>query len=135
MLINLVILGLATGYLVRSLLLMERSSHEGPFKLPKRYVVFPDSGHVQKVAIFDVIRRLFGVYEVVSYSDGNYYWKVKANSAERWTCPFCLAFWVSLPVTVLFTYLVQDPIWILPGHFAISTLAVTAYGLIEGALS
>jgi hypothetical protein len=134
MFINLIILGLATGYLVRSFLLTEKRSHEGPFKLPKRYVVFPETDHIQRAALFDMVRRAVGVYEVAVYGDGNFYWKVKSDPAERWTCPFCLSFWVSLPATILFVHLSQDLMWAIPAHFAISTLAIIAYGLIEGSL-
>ncbi len=96
-----IIAALACAYLTKIFLLQEKDSHEGPFVLKNVGVFFSDTGHFQKAALFDVIRRLFGVYETKKVSENHYIWTVKPLRAEAWSCPFCLSFWMSLVIHLL----------------------------------
>jgi hypothetical protein len=134
-LVILLVTSLACAYVTRCLLLVEKVSHEGPFKLNKQFVVFP-SGHVQKVSLFDFVRGAFGVYTIQKRGDGNIYWVVNEDRAERWECPFCLSFWTGLVFSTLVFILVPEMrLWIVPVHFAIAAGSTIGYGLLERALS
>lgn len=136
MVLHLLILSLACAYVTRALLLTEKSSHEGPFKTPNHFVVFPGSGHTQRVCLFDWIRRIFGVYRVQKDQQGTSYWVVQMNAAERWTCPFCLAFWVAIPFTAfVFVTLPELREWVIAVHLALGSASTVGYGLIERSLS
>lgn len=110
--------GVAGAYILECLLLEQKISHEGPWKSRKRHVLFREDQHIQAVALFDWIRRLFGIYKVHGYQ-----WEVKTERAEMFTCPTCLSFWVALPFSVLFYALHPDWKLIIPVHFAIAMIA------------
>lgn len=123
-----VLLGIPAAYLLRVLLLDEMDSHEGPFQSARRTVKFPDSGHEQSVALWDWLRRPFGVYEVKGDT-----WVVRLKRAERFTCPFCLSFWTSLVLSVPYWLLTMQPLtlqsffWLLVFHFTIAVSSRTVY--------
>jgi len=147
-LISSLILGIPMAYILRALILEEKVSHEGPFRSPSKTVVFyvyewryndgskmiikrlpePEESHRQKVAMFDWIRRLFGVYEIV----GNE-WKVRDHwLTELWTCPFCLSFWVSflfsVPFSIIGFGLTVDALLYWPvAHFSIAVVSQMIY--------
>ncbi len=132
----LVFVAMACAYVTRSLLLTEKFGHEGPFKAKNQFVAFPDSGHIQRVCLFDRLRRLFGVYTVENRGDGNRYWVVNEDKSERWTCPFCLSFWTALAFTALVFALVPElRLWVIPLHFAIACGSTIGYGFLERALN
>lgn len=89
------LLGVPLAYVLAVLLLQEKTDHEGPLASDTRKVSFP-SGHEQRVALFDYVRRLFGAYLI----HGNM-WYVTPK-AERFTCPVCLGFWAAFLLTVPF---------------------------------
>jgi hypothetical protein len=117
-----VVAALACAYLTKIFLLQEKDSHEGPFVLKNIGVFFQDTGHFQKAALFDVIRRLFGVYETKKVSENHYIWTVKPLRAEAWSCPFCLSFWMSLVVNILF---LSGQVKSIP-EFVLSVFAIAA---------
>lgn len=94
----------ALAYLVKVLMLEEKEDHEGPWPALFGRVYFPESEHLQRVALFDRIRRIFGVYII----EDNL-WTVNEARAELWTCPVCLSFWVALPISALL--LLSEPFW------------------------
>lgn len=114
------IAALALAYLVRVMLLVEKEDHEGPWPSNDQKVYFADSEHIQRVALFDRLRRLFGVYKVTDDI-----WTVYGPRAEMWTCPVCLSFWLSLPISALL--LLSEPFWQSPFFvflpFALATAA------------
>lgn len=114
----------AGTYFLRCMHLFERESHEGPLQSPvsRRYVLFKESGHIQKVALFDWLRRPFGVYQIAS-SNGMEEWLVDedAENTERFTCPFCLSLW-----TMIF-FSVPVALWIALGHGIIVFFVVLPY--------
>lgn len=95
---------LALAYLVRVLLLQEKEDHEGPWPSSVKKVYFSGSEHLQRVALFDHLLRLFGAYK----AEGSL-WTVNEPRAEVWQCPVCLSFWLSLPFSVLL--LLSEPFW------------------------
>lgn len=135
MALHLITLALACAYIVHCLILVEKDSHEGPFKAKNRLVVFPGSAHVQMVSLFDWVRRIFGVYTLNRKETGKEYWVVNPEAAERWECPFCLSFWAAIPFTIFaFVMLPELRLWIIPVHFALGTASTVFYGMIERAL-
>lgn len=94
--VNGVLLGVPLAYLLCILLLQQKTDHEGPLASEDKKVVFQD-GHEQRVALFDYLRKPFGVYLI----HGNV-WYVTLK-AERFTCPVCLGFWLALLLTIPFT--------------------------------
>lgn len=129
--LSVVILGIAGAYILNALLLEKRTSHEGPFKDFKRTVVFPqdewmdgdtkvvEPEHVQSVALWDWFRRIDGVYIV----SGNT-WLVDKWRAERWTCPYCLSFWTTIPLSLLFCLFSGLWFWLPAVHLAIAVISV-----------
>lgn len=102
-LITAVLLGVAATYPLRALILEPKERyHEGPFASEKRHVYFKSEEYVQRVALFDWVRRLFGVYRVEKNPDGSELWVVVEDKAARFTCPFCLSWWVSFIFTAIF---------------------------------
>lgn len=127
------ILGLAAGYITKCLLLEEKDSHVGPFPLKSTFIEFPDSGHIQTAAFFDIIRNLFGVYvEVEPGNEHQTIWEVQPERSERFTCPFCLSFWVSILFTLGFM-IHYDPniLFVIPLHFSLSTISTLTVGAIN----
>lgn len=139
-----ILIGLGTSYILELFILEKMDSHTGPFQSKKRKVLFlselDDEGlmqaeHYQPVALFDWFRRLFGVYDVKGYI-----WTVNNLRAERFTCPFCLSFWVSFPMTILaMSYIVtqgfDDAFAIglcIVSHFAIAIISQIAYEYLFG---
>ena len=120
-------LGVPAAYVLRSLILERTTSHEGPFKSNHLRVVFPEvedlPEHSQAVAFFDYIRLLFGVYK-----RSGKYWIVQYGQAERFTCPFCLSFWVaylfSIPAVIIFEL---NPILWVPVHLGIASASQIIY--------
>lgn len=112
------LLGIPAAYLIQVLLLVERESHEGPFRSEEKRVRFPDSDHTQQVALFDWVRRLFGAYIV----DGNY-WTVHPVRSQRWTCSVCLSFWTAFVFSIPYT-LSSDQWWWAPAYHL--TIAVSS---------
>lgn len=109
LLITAALLGIPATYVLRALLLEEKISHEGPFRSKTRWVIFEqpspysdgrrlpwEASFHQRVALFDWIRRLFGVYSV----EGDHWFIRQHWLAELWTCPFCLSFWTSFLFSV-----------------------------------
>lgn len=128
-LLTAVLLGIPASYLLRVMLLQENDSHEGPFKSKTRTVYFSETKHSQQVALWDWIRRLVRVYDV----EGNI-WTVNRESAERFTCPFCLSFWtswvISLPAWMLLSGLPDGLawlFWLVIFHFAIAVASLAVY--------
>lgn len=119
-----IICGVAAAYPLRSLILIERDDHEGPFRSKTLFVRFPSTGHVQRVALFDWIRRLTGVYEVTGVE-----WVVREGTTqvERITCPFCLSWWASLPFSIGLSLYFRTGLIGIPAHFAIAIIAQVAY--------
>lgn len=130
------LLGVGAEYVLRSLMLMEKDSHEGPFPSDKevRYVRFESTGHMQKVALFDWIRRLFRVY-LIEERFGVEEWVVVDERAavQRFTCPHCLSWWTSLPFSLGLTLAAFGSsasflIWIIPIHLFIAVISQVVYG-------
>lgn len=123
--------GVAATYPLRALLLEKKDlNHEGPFASEYRWVFHVEDSWTQRVALFDWIRRLFGVYEVSkSTSDPRKeIWKVVPGKAARFECPFCLSWWVCVPFTGLFAHITRiDPILIPVAHCAIATISQVVY--------
>jgi len=119
------IAGLACAYLIRVLLLEEKVSHEGPFVLKETFVLFQGSKHVQRFALFDIIRFIFGAYKRVPEMTAQRVYTLRDFwIAEVWTCPICLSFWAAFPLTLVFIPLFHPPFLLLPQiHFAIAGLS------------
>ena len=128
-------LGIGAAYPTRALLLMERDSHEGPFRIPNWSVRFPSTGHTQHVALFDVFRYPFGIYRV-NEAMGTWDVRENANITELFTCQFCLGFWVCVPFTFFFcahfglTRL--ELLWAIPVHFALCAIVQMVHKQIWG---
>lgn len=104
--LNPILLGFPVYYIVRILLLQQKISHEGPFKSKNKLVLWPSTkdgveyDHIQHVAAFDWLRRLFLVYKI----KGNH-WIVKDGwISEVWSCPVCLSFWIAFPFALISAY-------------------------------
>lgn len=123
-----VVLALAQAYAVRCLLLEQKDGHEGPFKFGA-VIYFPQTAHAQRACLWDRIRNLFGVYE--RQDDSPNIWRVKQDAAERWTCAFCLSFWVSflfcIPFCAYFDLILFYPVV----HLALSYLSTVFVGLVN----
>ncbi len=130
------LLGLATAYVTKCLVLEEKHSHIGPFLLKDTFILFPESGHIQEAALFDLIRRVFGAYELSDESnDFQTVWAVHPHRSERFTCPFCLSFWTAALFSIPFMWLFQiDPILLPVVHFAIASLSTLFVGALNYAL-
>lgn len=143
------LLGIPATYVLHALLLQEKDSHEGPFPLNKnRFVIFKydrtrDEWHYQRVALFDVIRRVFGAYDVekeeLSGGTAVENWIVKEGSAlgQVWTCPFCLSFWISLLFSVPHTLFCFGFTWnavlfFIPFHLTIAVVSQVIHRYIYG---
>lgn len=127
------LLGLAGAYFVRCLLLEEKLSHEGPFKLKSTFILFPDTGHIQNASLFDIIRFVCGAYyKSEDSNDFQTIWEPHPDRSERFTCPHCLSFWssllLSLPYVLLFGL---SPFEAVVAHFAIATLSTLIYGIVD----
>jgi hypothetical protein len=124
-LILLFLLGVPCSYIVECFLLQEKDDHEGPFKSKNTLIYFPESGHTQRACLFDYIRALFGVYDKSSVDN---VWKVRAEQSERFTCPFCLSFWVAFLFSVPAVLHFHLPIsWFYPLHFGIAAVSRISY--------
>jgi hypothetical protein len=138
------LIGLGTSYILELLILERKDSHVGPFQSKKRKVLFLseiDNGgftqaeHFQPVSLFDWCRRLFGIYHVKGPI-----WTVNDLRAERFTCPFCLSFWVSFPGTItLSIYMIAHEYEPTPfvgvclfSHFAIAIISQITYEYLFG---
>lgn len=139
-----ILLGLGTSYILELFILEKMDSHAGPFQSKKRkvfflseldYGEFKQAEHYQPVSLFDWFRRLFGVYHV-----NGYIWTVNHLRAERFTCPFCLSFWVSFPGTItLSIYMIAYEYELMPfvgvclfAHFAIAIISQIIYKYLFG---
>lgn len=120
------LLGLACAYVVECLLLEEKIGHEGPFKLKSTFILFPDTGHIQQASFFDIIRRMCGVYYWKAENNGfQTTWTVHPDRSERFTCPFCLSFWIALLFSTPYVLLNSlPPFTAWTSHFAIAYFAV-----------
>lgn len=138
------LIGLGTSYLLELFVLEKMDSHVGPFQSKTRKVLFmsdtddegfTQSEHFQPVSLFDWFRRLFGVY----YVNGPI-WTVNNLRAERFTCPFCLSFWVSFPGTItLSIYMIAHEYELTPffgvclfAHFTIAIISQITYKYLFG---
>lgn len=130
------LLGLAAAYVTKCLVLEEKHSHVGPFQIKNTFILFPESGHLQEAALFDRIRKLFGVYEKADEStDFQTVWAVHPVKSERFTCPFCLSFWTAALFSIPFIWLFQiNPILLPVVHFAIASLSTLFVGALNYAL-
>ena len=122
-----IILGIAAAYPLNALILERKMSHEGPFKSKNRTVTFlMETGedgitlgiHKQRVCLWDWIRRIDGVYDVKGDE-----WYVNAWRAERWTCPFCLSFWISFFFSLPYCALYGQWLWFPALHLLIAVIA------------
>ena len=86
---------LAVAYLTWAL----RLEHKGPFNFKNIKVVSPDDT-VRDAGLFDVFRNLFGAYEVHQV-EKHQVWRMKSYLMV-WSCPFCLSFWVQLPLNYFY---------------------------------
>lgn len=115
LLILVILCGLAAAYNTYVLLLEQKDDHFGPRPDYNRVVDFGD--HVQPVTLFDWFRRPFGVYEVQGKR-----WVVRMGAqSDRWTCPFCLSFWIALVWAIIPAYFTGQ--WI---AYPISVGAISA---------
>lgn len=124
------VLGVCGAYILNALILERRFGHEGPFKDEGKFVVFPqeeftvgqsltiEPEHRQGVALWDHIRRVFGVYHI----EDNL-WYVQKEAAERWTCSFCLSFWTTIPLTLFYCWATGLWFWFPVAHFAIAVVS------------
>lgn len=88
---------LATAYLTFSFRM--DFNHKGP-GLFKSFVRDVSGSEIRPVGVFDWIRRPFGVYIVIQEGDLAI-WQVRVRPGwSAWYCPFCLSFWVQLPLYV-----------------------------------
>jgi len=104
---------IATFYVTRVLLYADVDSHAGPFPQMNQTVVHVQPGtddddftfyqHRQPVTLFDYFRRIFGLYDIVQAEDdpAAKLWYIRQTRLEVWTCPTCLSFWVSIPLSFL----------------------------------
>lgn len=131
------LLGIPAYYVLQCLLLEQKENHEGPFATSHLTVLFPEkriepSGeypeerwyaeHKQRVALWDWLRRPFGVYDI----SGNT-WAVNEKRAERFTCPFCLSFWAALPFSAFFSAVTGLWLWFIVVHLGIAVVSRLVY--------
>jgi len=131
-LITSILLGVAATYPLRALILEQKERyHEGPFASEKRHVYFAEDGYVQRVALFDWIRRAAGVYRVEKNPDGSELWVVVEDKAARFTCTFCLSWWVSFIFSAIFYYHYRMPIeWLFAVHCIIAVISQVFYSFL-----
>lgn len=120
--------GIPAAYVLHCLLLEEKEGHYGPFRSESKKVIFISSQHEQPVVLWDYLRRIFGVYTVV---ENQWYVEDSKVAVERWTCPFCLSFWLTIPWSIfailnIFGMSIDALIWIIPVHF---TICMASYAL------
>lgn len=138
-LITSLLLGIPMAYVLRCLLLEEKDGHEGPFKSSTEWVFFPGcedqdgtavAPHRQRVALFDRIRRVFGVYQVQDNI-----WTVQSDKAERFTCPHCLSFWCAFLFAIPYAFSLpttEEAIaWYIPIHLSIAISAQIIHKYLE----
>jgi len=132
MLEMMVSVGLGLSYIVDTLLLRQRETHEGPFPVESKCVVFTgkigeDSGkpHFQRFALFDRIRNLFGIYDVEQMGDEQlFYVKEDSWKTEIFTCPKCLSMWAAFAFSIPY-FLSTRNLWkTIIFHFGISGVSV-----------
>lgn len=126
---QLFLLGLACGYITRCLLLEQRDSHVGPFRIKGSFVKF-DDGHLQPAALFDVIRMVAGVYRIEKVGLQQVL-HVIPEAAERFTCPFCLSFWVALPASGWVFHAYQSLGLAFVSLFVIAVISTLTVGAID----
>lgn len=99
----------AVYYLTKVLLFEEKVSHHGPFPSTSEWVQRPSTSYTQPVTLFDRVRRwTLNPYTIQKF-DGEYLWVLDEKKLERWTCPKCLSFWISLAVTVFILVFIEHP--------------------------
>lgn len=100
----------AVYYLTKVLLFEEKDSHHGPFPSTSEWVNRQSTSYVQPVTLFDRVRRwTLNPYRVQEFQEGEYLWVVDEKRMERWTCPTCLSFWISLAVTLFILVFIDRP--------------------------
>lgn len=105
----LAILSFAVSYITRALLFEERVSHYGPWPSKDLTVkrMRRDENYTylyeQPVTFFDRIR--FWTTRAYDIDHKRNEWFVREDRMEMWTCPKCLAFWVSGAVVVPYLFL------------------------------
>ena len=106
----LVLAAAAVFYLTKVLLFEEKTSHFGPFASTSEWVIRQSTHYQQPVTLFDRIRRWspFNPYNV-QMIEGEGLWAVDEKRMERWTCPKCLSFWISLAVTLFIALFLERP--------------------------
>jgi hypothetical protein len=121
------IAGIACAYLIRVLLLEQKVSHEGPFVLKETFVLFQDTKHVQRFALFDIIRLVFGAYKRVPEMTAQRVYTLRNFwIAEVWTCPVCLSFWAAFPLSLSLSFLYHPPFIL----YVLVHLAIAGIGLL-----
>lgn len=102
---QLIALSLAAAYITRALLFEERVSHYGPWASKREKVLRmrkTKDGQIlhyeQDVTFFDRIRQFTTRCYDIDKEEG--IWGVREDRMEMWTCPKCLAFWVSGAITI-----------------------------------
>jgi len=135
-----IFLGIACSYVTKCLLLEPKDGHEGPFKLKKIFILFPgefsDDDHIQQATLFDLIRYLFGVYTRSEESnDFQTIWVVHPERSERFTCPFCLSFWVATLFTLAFWSVYQfNLLEVIAVHLIVSVFSTLFIGAMNYAM-
>lgn len=130
------LLSLACAYVTKCLVLEEKDTHVGPFKLKSTFILFPQTGHIQEAALFDRIRYLGGAYYTEKVRDDfQTTWNVDPESSQRFTCPFCLSFWIALLFSIPYIFFYQiNPILLPVIHFSIASLSTLFVGALNYAL-
>lgn len=127
-------------YLV-SIFLWSESGENGPFPDKTRSIIrvrkmLEDSisEYRVRVVLFDWVRRFFGLYDVLKYTDEHGVktetWLVREERIPVWLCPRCLSFWVSLIVCTPYIFIV--PLWVFPIFvIAVSGGAFTLWWIVD----
>jgi hypothetical protein len=112
---------LAVFYLTKILLYQEKESHYGPFPSTEKSTYREATGHVQPVTLFDWVRR----FTLNPYSIHDDTWIIDERKMERWSCPTCLSFWITLPFTayMLVTGKTKGLFNLFVTHFAITAVS------------
>jgi hypothetical protein len=98
----------AVYYLTKVLLFEEKTDHYGPFPSTSEWV-HRKNHYAQPVTLFDRVRRwTLNPYDI-DVEDGEGLWHVDEQRMERWTCPKCLSFWISLAVTIFILVFIERP--------------------------
>ena len=140
-LIEMLIIGIQAAYWLHLLLITEEN-HDGPISSKSKILVqVHTNGNplgYRPVSMIDrLVRRPLGVYQksdTVSLGDTEVKtWSIRFGSGayDLFTCPFCLSFWVSILFSVPFMLFSwnPDPIWVIPIHMFITTVAYSTHGL------